>query len=65
MLAGLQEGVSEPNRPAPAAQLTLFETLPNPLVDELKSLDLESLTPLEALNKLAELHARARAQEKQ
>jgi len=50
--------------PAPHAQLTLFEALPNPLVDELKGIDLESLTPLEALNKLAELQARARAQEK-
>jgi len=51
--------------PAPPGQLTLFEALPNPLVDELKEIDLESLTPLEALNKLAELQARARAQEKQ
>jgi DNA mismatch repair protein MutS len=50
--------------PAPHAQLTLFEALPNPLVDELKGIDVESLTPLEALNKLAELQARARAQEK-
>jgi DNA mismatch repair protein MutS len=49
---------------APQGQLTLFEALPNPLVDELKEIDLESLTPLEALNKLAELQARARAQEK-
>ncbi|UCH33180.1 MAG: DNA mismatch repair protein MutS, partial [Armatimonadota bacterium] len=51
--------------PAPTAQLTLFEALPNPLVDELKALDIESLSPLDALNKLAELQARARAQEKQ
>jgi len=51
--------------PAPQAQLTLFEAAPNPLVDELREIDLESLTPLEALNKLAELQARARAQAEQ
>jgi DNA mismatch repair protein MutS len=50
--------------PAPRTQLTLFEAVPNPLVDELKELDVESLTPLEALNKLAELRARAQAQDK-
>jgi hypothetical protein len=51
-----------PPPPTSSAQLTLFEALPNPLVEELKDIDLEALTPLEALNKLAELRARAQAQ---
>ena len=54
-----------PPPPVSSAQLTLFEALPNPLVEELKDIDLEALTPLEALNKLAELRARARAQEEE
>ena len=35
---------------------------PDPVVDDLKALDLDRLTPLEALNRLAELQRRARAQ---
>jgi DNA mismatch repair protein MutS len=49
--------------PAPQSQLTLFEAIANPLVDELTTVDIESMTPLDALNKLAELRARARAGE--
>jgi DNA mismatch repair protein MutS len=49
---------------APAAgdasfQLTLFGA-PNPVVDELKSLDVESLSPIEAITKLFELQRKAR-----
>jgi DNA mismatch repair protein MutS len=41
-------------------QLALFgEGQPDPVVDDLKALDLDSLTPLEALNRLAELQRRA------
>jgi DNA mismatch repair protein MutS len=32
---------------------------PHPVVEELAQLDIEGLTPLAALNKLAELHERA------
>jgi DNA mismatch repair protein MutS len=36
-------------------QLSLFYPMAHPVLDELKKLDLEHLSPLEALNKLAEL----------
>jgi len=36
-------------------QLSLFELEPHPVLEELKSLDLTQLTPIEALNKLKEL----------
>ena len=42
--------------PAPALRAT---QPPDPMVSELKALDLDSLTPLEALNRLAELQRRA------
>ncbi len=38
-----------------AHQLSLFAPPPNPVVEELKKLDLDRLTPMEALQKLAEL----------
>jgi DNA mismatch repair protein MutS len=42
-------------------QLALFgEAQPDPLRDDLEALDLDALTPLEALNRLAELQRRAR-----
>jgi DNA mismatch repair protein MutS len=51
--------------PPPAAddpgQLTLFagDSGPHPLLEEIRGLDLDSMTPLEALNRLAELQRRA------
>ncbi len=39
----------------PAAQLTIFTPLSQPVLDKLRSVDLNRLTPLEALNLLAEL----------
>ncbi|MFL5402418.1 MAG: DNA mismatch repair protein MutS [Gemmatimonadales bacterium] len=56
--------------PPPAAsrdpgQLPLFEAQqPDPMVEELKSLDVNTLTPLEALNRLADFQRRAGASEK-
>jgi DNA mismatch repair protein MutS len=44
----------QPRRIAEARQLSLFPAT-SPLLEELKKLDLESMTPLEALNKLYEL----------
>ncbi len=56
-----------PGAPAPPAdpgQLTLFAppapAEPHPVVEDLRALDLDQLTPLEALNRLAELQRRAR-----
>ncbi len=53
-----------PGAPPPldrdAGQLPLFaDAPPDPVVSDLKTLDLDSLTPLEALNRLAELQRRA------
>jgi DNA mismatch repair protein MutS len=39
----------------PAAQLTIFTPLSQPVLDKLRDVDLNRLTPLEALNLLAEL----------
>jgi DNA mismatch repair protein MutS len=40
-------------------QLALFDVQLDPMVEELKAMDLDTLTPLEALNRLAELQRRA------
>ncbi len=45
----------------PAAwQMTLFASEPDPLVEELKTLAIDELTPIEAISKLYELQQRAR-----
>ena len=49
----------EPERLDPT-QLALFgEPAPHPMMEELRGLDLDGMTPLEALNRLAELQRRA------
>ena len=54
----------EQNRMKPVLpdQLALFGGAPDPFVEELSRIEVERLTPLEALNKLAELQRRARDQ---
>jgi DNA mismatch repair protein MutS len=42
-------------RPRPPTQLTIFTPLSQPVLEKLRALDLNRLTPLEALNLLAEL----------
>jgi DNA mismatch repair protein MutS len=44
-----------PGSVPPAAQLTIFTPLSQPVLDKLREVDLNRLTPLEALNLLAEL----------
>ena len=44
-----------PGAAPPAAQLTIFTPLSQPVLDKLREVDLNRLTPLEALNLLAEL----------
>jgi DNA mismatch repair protein MutS len=39
----------------PATQLTIFTPLSQPVLEKLREVDLNRLTPLEALNLLAEL----------
>ncbi len=46
--------------PAPKDQLALFAPAEDPLLGELRELDLDGLTPREALARLADLQARAR-----
>ena len=46
---------SDQLQPPPAAQLTIFTPLSQPVLEGLRELDLNRLTPLEALNLLAEL----------
>jgi len=51
---------SDDLRPAPAAQLTIFTLLSQPVLERLRELDLNRLTPLEALNLLSELKQQVR-----
>ena len=46
---------SAESRPAPPAQLTIFTPISQPVLEKLREVDLNRLTPLEALNLLAEL----------
>jgi DNA mismatch repair protein MutS len=46
-------------------QITLFEAPPEPLAEELRSIDVNRLTPLEALTKLAELRQKATSNDQQ
>lgn len=46
---------------APDGQLSLFDLTPGPVIEMLRRLDINQLTPLEALNKLYELQKLARA----
>ena len=48
--------------PTPVAmQMTLFASEPNPLIEELKTLAIDELTPIEAISKLYELQQRAKS----
>jgi DNA mismatch repair protein MutS len=48
-----------PPPPPDPGQLTLFSAEPHPLMEEIRKLDLDAMTPLEALNRLADLQRRA------
>ena len=43
-----------------ALQLMLFAAEPDPLVEEIKALAIDELTPLEAISRLYELQRKAR-----
>jgi DNA mismatch repair protein MutS len=49
---------SAPQPPPPVDQLALFGGAPDPIVEELRRIDVDNLTPIEALNRLAELKRR-------
>jgi len=55
-------GAHVPGQPAPTPQLGLFPPTAHPVLKELGGLDVASLTPLEALNLLAEWQQRLKAQ---
>ncbi|HZC06387.1 MAG TPA: DNA mismatch repair protein MutS [Ktedonobacterales bacterium] len=46
--------------PPQAVQLTLFSAEPDPLIEDLKAIPIDELTPLEAISRLYELQRRAR-----
>ncbi|HET9111107.1 MAG TPA: DNA mismatch repair protein MutS [Ktedonobacterales bacterium] len=46
--------------PPQAVQLTLFSAEPDPLIEDLRALAIDELTPLEAISRLYELQRRAR-----
>ncbi len=62
VLRTLEAGHRVAAAPSPADQLALFAPAENPVVAELKALDVDGLTPREALEKLADLQRRSREQ---
>ena len=50
-----QQRICRPVRPLRPTQLTIFTPLSQPVLEKLREVDLNRLTPLEALNLLAEL----------
>jgi DNA mismatch repair protein MutS len=59
-LDGLQGRRGQSSKPGSIDQLTLFGAASHPVVDELKKIDTEKVTPLEALTLLDRLVSRAR-----
>jgi DNA mismatch repair protein MutS len=57
--AGAARG--DQGRTLPDGQLSLFDLAPGPVIEMLRRIDINQLTPLEALNKLHELQKLARA----
>ena len=59
VLRSLEAGHRVATSPSPADQLALFTPAEDPVVAELRALDLDGLTPREALARLADLQRRA------
>ena len=58
--SGMRDTSKKKGRIAPVeVQMTLFEMKDDKLREELKKLDIEKMTPLEALQKLAEMKKKA------
>ena len=61
VLRSLEAGHRVAGAPAPADQLALFAPAPeDPVLGDLRALDVDGLTPRDALDKLADLQRRAR-----
>jgi DNA mismatch repair protein MutS len=59
VLRSLEAGHRVASTPSPADQLALFAPVEDPVLAELRALDLDGLTPREALARLADLQRRA------
>ena len=59
-VVGGESGRVAPSASRDPGQLALFSeaSAPDPMVEELRSIDVNSLTPLEALNRLADFQRR-------
>ncbi|MDR0840904.1 MAG: DNA mismatch repair protein MutS [Christensenellaceae bacterium] len=58
------DAILEAAQPAPAEQLTLFgPAKPDDILNDLREIDIDALTPRDALNQLYDLHLRARMRE--
>jgi len=55
-----REAAAQRLRRQPAVQLTFFEPKKDPVVEELLALNVLALTPIEALNTLYQLQAKAK-----
>jgi DNA mismatch repair protein MutS len=55
-----RRGAHRPASTAPPDQLSFFNPAEHPVVEKLRDLDLDRMTPIEALNRLAELKEEAR-----
>ncbi len=62
ILQSLERGHRMAAPAAPADQLALFPTAEHPVVEELRALDVDGLTPRQALDALARLQARAKGE---
>jgi len=60
VLRTLEAGHRVAMAPSPADQLALFAPQEDPVLADLKALDLDGLTPRQALERLADLQRRAR-----
>ena len=60
LLAQLESGEFRPGTPAPEPYQPVLFTDEHPVVEELRELDVSTMTPLEAINKLYELQRRAK-----
>ena len=60
LLQGLESGSFRPGTPAPEPHQPLLFADEHPLLEELRELDVSSMTPLEAINTLYDMQRRAR-----
>jgi DNA mismatch repair protein MutS len=62
LLKQLESGKKDISPKGRERQLELFKSRPHPVLEELRQLDLNKLTPLDALNFLAELKEKLKSE---